>query len=215
MLQNAFMRACHCDLSRVRSMVEEDSSVLNARGHDGETPLGAASHSDQPEIIRYLRSQGVAPDLYAAIVLGDMAQVGEFLQGDASLATARAATAHNFAPLYFAAISGQEPVAGLLLAHGADVNRTDDRGLTPLHGAAQYGRAGMARWLVDHGAVVDAWSSFGGTPLHLAAYEGHADVAAVLLEAGADRGRLTRDGQTPLEIAVERGHADVARLLKV
>lgn len=214
MTPNAFLRACHCDPERAAAMLQADPGLLDARGPDGETPMGAAAHSDQPGIVQLLLGHGVSLTLDGAIVMGYLDTVGRLLDGDHGLARSRSRDAHNFPPLYFAAISGHEAVADLLLSHGALVGAADDRDLTPLHGAAQQGRLNMVGWLLAHGADVNAWSAFGGTPLHLAAYEGRTETVRLLLGNGADRHARTRDGQTPLDLALERGHTALASLLR-
>jgi len=46
-------------------------------------------------------------------------------------------------PLKAAALKGNEEVAALLIAHGADVRASSGDGTTPLHAAAQGGHASM------------------------------------------------------------------------
>jgi ankyrin repeat protein len=212
MTDNHFMRACHCSLEQVEDLLASNPGYFGARGADGETPLGAAAHSNQPEIVRFLLSRGMAPDIYAEIILGRVEQVQTMLQADPGLAHARAAGAHQYPPLYFAAISGQEAVAEVLLAHGADLH-AEEQGITPLHGAAAFGQEGMLQWLLARGASVDALSPFGATPLHLAADGGHPGAVAALITHGANPHATTRDGETPREKARQRGHYGVADLL--
>lgn len=213
MTANAFLRAAHCDLARAKELLAQNPAYLEARGADGETPLGAASHGNQPEIIAFLCEQGVPLDIFAAIVGGWKSQVAAFLAADPILVKAKAPHAHNYPILYFAAISGQVAIADLLLAHGADVN-AEERGITALHGAAEFGSLPMVRWLIEHGAQVDAWTPLGGTPLHRAAWGGHQAIAAELLAHGADPLVRTRDGESPLALALERGHQTVAEMLQ-
>ena len=56
-----------------------------------------------------------------------------------------------------------------LLEHGADPERTNDRGQTPLAGAAFKGDLTLARLLLDHGARVDGAGPDGKTALMFAA----------------------------------------------
>lgn len=55
--------------------------------------------------------------------------------------------------------------ARALLAAGADVGRTDNRGRTALHAAASQGLSGMVRLLAEHGADLNAADSGGFLPL--------------------------------------------------
>lgn len=213
MSANAFLRAAHCDLAKLQTLLAQDPTYLDARGADGETPLGAATHSNQPEIIAFLLSLGVPLDLFAAVVLGRKEAVLTFLREDPGLVHAKATTAHNYPPLYFAAISDQVEMAEILLAHGCDVN-AKEMGITPLHGAASFRSLAMVQWLLAHGADVNAWSPFGGTPLHLAASSGFCETVTALLAHGADVSVQTRDSETALALAVERGHLRVVKLLR-
>lgn len=213
MTANAFMRAAHCDLAKVREMLAQNPDYLSARGEDGETPQGAAAHSDQKEIIEFLLTQGVELDLFGAVVLGRDEAVKASLEADPLLANGKNPCAHQYPALYFAAIGGQEKTAELLLHYGADVNITE-KGLTPLHGAASFGRANMVQWLIAHGANVNAEMPFGGTPLHQAAYAGHEDIVDLLLQSGAEASLRTRDGDTPADKARERGHLALAERLE-
>lgn len=213
MMDNQFMRACHCSLEKVQELLASNPGYLGARGGDGETPLGAAAHSNQPDIVAFLLSQGAPPDIYAAIVLGRVEHVKAMLRAEPGLAHARAPGAHNYPPLYFAAISGQDDAAEVLTSHGADLH-AEEQGITPLHGSAAFGQEGMLRWLLARGASVDACSRFGATPLHRAADGGHSGAVAILLAHGADRHATTRDGETPLDKALQRGHQVVTDLFQ-
>lgn len=212
MSSNEFMRAAHCDLTKVKRMLADDPGYLDARGPDGETPLGAASHSDQKEIIAFLLTQGVELDFFGALVLGRVKEVRAYLQADPGLANAKNPYAHFYPALFFAAISDQLEVAELLVEFGADVN-IEERGFTALHGAASFGRTRMVEWLLANGANVNALMPYGGTPLHLAAYGGHLPVADLLLQQGADPRIRTKDGDTAAEKAREKGHDLLADLL--
>ena len=56
------------------------------------------------------------------------------------------------APLHLAALSGSEQVLALLLGAGADVNLTDNSGMTALHKAATLGHSRAVRLLLQRGA---------------------------------------------------------------
>ena len=64
-------------------------------------------------------------------------------------------------PLHSAAFYGRTGVARLLMAQGADMNRTDGNGETPLHRAAFRQKAGMVRLLLENGASVNVLSTSG------------------------------------------------------
>jgi hypothetical protein len=119
-----------------------------------------------------------------------------------------------------AAVASNDPsMAKVLIAAGANVNKTGKDSETPLHAAAIKGRAGVARVLIDAGASVNAHDEDGLTPLHSAAVWGHTEMVRVLLAAGADVNARDRRQETPLHLVASRSvpplsvYADIARLL--
>jgi ankyrin repeat protein len=124
-------------------------------------------------------------------------------------------------PLHDAARFGLTRIAGMLVAHGADVNgRGDYLHRTPLHLAATYGRPRMVDFLLSKGAELEPvaggfaldgartspyWRQYDtgsrervlpavpwtGTPLQMAASQGHAEVVRRLIERGACLGIVT------------------------
>ena len=96
---------------------------------------------------------------------------------------------------------------------GADVNATDDYGVTPLHAAADRGNAEIISVLVKAEADLHAKENYGLTPLHTAAARGHAEVIPILVKAGADVNAKSKRGATPLDFAVSKGHVDVINML--
>jgi len=70
----AFVAGAHGDLDVVRSLLEEEPTLVNAAwdwgGGDWETGLGAASHMGRRQIALYLLEHGARLDLFAAAMLG-------------------------------------------------------------------------------------------------------------------------------------------------
>lgn len=212
--KNRFLWAAHCDFSKMKAMLAENAEYLQAVGPDGESPMGAAAHSGQEETVKYLLEQGVELDLFAACMLGWREEVRSFLRGDPSLVHARAAHAHGYSVLHFAAVTDQVAVAEILFAYGADTS-VGPKGYTPLHCAANNGKLQMTRWLMAKGANVNAsMEPYGVTPLHMAAMQGQTEIVAELLAHGADVNARSRAGETPLGNALLKGHGDVAALLR-
>lgn len=124
-----------------------------------------------------------------------------------------AAPATLDAALLDAAAHTQVDRARELIARGADVNATDQRGLTPLMWASANGHAALAEDLLRRGARPDARAASGDTALRLAAANGFLDIVRLLLARGADPG--ARDAaETPGTVAAARGHAEIAALLE-
>ena len=122
------------------------------------------------------------------------------------------------------------PVVQRMLAAGASVNWSDEKGLTPLHWAAAAESADIAQALVDHGAKVDAVDKEGATPLLIAvsglvvarssaprptAQQVAETVRIVNLLAshGADVNATTPKESTALDLAVWSGQREVVHVL--
>ncbi|MDX1689068.1 MAG: sigma-70 family RNA polymerase sigma factor [Candidatus Promineifilaceae bacterium] len=121
--------------------------------------------------------------------------------------------------LHWAAGTGNEALAELLVEHGADVNDPDQMGKTPLVRAVHMGQTEMVRWLLQHGAnragrtPSEGGGPTGLTPLHVAVIQNHADVAELLLAHGADASATDDEDRTPLDWAHVKGLPELVDLL--
>ncbi|PBL03682.1 ankyrin [Armillaria gallica] len=68
----------------------------------------------------------------------------------------------TYTPMHAAASYGHIHILEFLLAHGGDVNITDDDGETPLYVVED---VVTARWLIEHGAVIDRTNNEGVSPI--------------------------------------------------
>jgi ankyrin repeat protein len=144
------------DADRLRQLLADDPSRVNAFTADGFTPLGLASFFGHPEPVRLLLERSADPNL----------------------------PAHNptkVAPLHSAVAGGKVEIVRALLDSGAKVGARQQGGLTPLHGAAFEGSEEMIRLLLDHGADPDARNDAGKTPADLAREQGRKRAAELLL----------------------------------
>ncbi len=126
--------------------------------------------------------------------------------------------------LHKAAKEGDEFIAQLLLATGADVNaRAPDR-KTALHFAVESGNEPVARVLLENKANPNAKTSSSGppnirkfeggrTPLHWAAVQGYEDIISLLLDHGADIKAANTTNRGILQEALFKKHDGAARLL--
>jgi ankyrin repeat protein len=88
----------------------------------------------------------------------------------------------GWAPLHYAASSGNVQVIQLLLDHYAYIDAESPNGSTPLMMAAMYGSADAVKVLLDAGADASLKNAIGLTALDFAQKAGHAD-ATVLIAA--------------------------------
>jgi hypothetical protein len=96
--------------------------------------------------------------------------------------------------LMLASYNGNAEATRMLLEHGADVDRRNDRGQTPLGGAAFKGYEEIVALLLHHGADIDADNGGGMTPLMFAAMFGRVKVVAQLQAHGASLRSRNRFG---------------------
>ncbi|MFO8008909.1 MAG: ankyrin repeat domain-containing protein [Candidatus Brocadiia bacterium] len=112
-----------------------------------------------------------------------------------------------------AAAGGDSALMEFLLAHGAQVNGTDDAGMTPLHHAARASNTEAVWCLLKHGSAVGVQDQDGWTPLHWAARNGAPEVAGALLLSEAPLDVPDSYGWRPVHCAAAEGNADVLALL--
>jgi len=147
------------DLVKVKTLLQKDPTLLNAKGENQKTPLHWAAEAGHAEIVEFLVSKGAEINILNVI---------------------------SETPLHYAAVYGHKGIVELLLKKGAKVNIVDHAKRTPLFMTAFYGRKGIVKLLLDTGAQVDLKDERGNTPLRWAAVRGHKDVVDMLIAKGAD-----------------------------
>lgn len=96
------------DAERIRALLANDKSLIDARDKDGSTPLHCAVWKGQQRVVELLLAAGAD-------------------------ANAQNENDHwGTTPLHAAAHANQAAIAQLLIDHGADVNATDLEGRTPM-----------------------------------------------------------------------------------
>ena len=85
----------------------------------------------------------------------------------------------------------------ILIAAGANVNKTDLRGIPSLYRIAQYGHPEIVKLFIAAGANVNqTTASTGASPLHIATSMGHTEVVKTLIAAGANVNKSQKYGYT-------------------
>jgi ankyrin repeat protein len=218
--EDIFMSIKKGDLETVKTMLEQNPDLLNARGDSERTPLLEAVLSRQAGICEFLlekgadfnliNKEGFAP-LHFAAFLGETELVKLLVAKGAPLTVN--ANVIGATPLDLAVSAGRREMVELLIAKGAPINLKDKKGNTPLLKAVLSGQTEVAGLLVHKGAVVDEKDQMGSTPLLLAALTGQKELAAWLIENGADVNATNSLGGTPLSVAVREGHPEVVDML--
>lgn len=181
----AFVRAGHGNLAKVKEMLAQDPKLVFATwdwgGGDWETALGGASHLGNRECAFYLLSQGARIDAFCAAMLGQRVVVAEMIAATPSVVTAKGP--HGYTLLYHVAISGDVAMAELLKPHlpreAKDYNQS-------LSAAVRDGHLAMTKWLFANGAInPNVADALGKTPLRTAVEKGFGEVAEELRLHGA------------------------------
>jgi len=147
-----------------------------------------------------------------AAMRNDLAAVRSLLEHSSDV---QAPQGDGMTALHWAADLGNQTMAGLLLAAGANpLSETRIGRYTPMHVAAKGGHAAVIRQLVDAKADVNALTTTGASPLHFAAAAGSGESIAILLDAKAGvNAREPQWGQTPLMFAAGSGRTEAVKLL--
>jgi ankyrin repeat protein len=117
------------DIATVRTLIEADPGLLDARDTDGSTPLHCASWKGHIEVVNVLLDLG--------------AEVNARNQNDHWGDT----------PLHAAAHGNQRAVAEALIGRGADLTARNPSGKTPLDETAAHNANAVANLLKRHGAT--------------------------------------------------------------
>jgi len=155
---DVFEAAATGQTARLRELVANDPSLVNAYSPDGFTPLGFAVFFSQPENVKALLDAGADVNLPSRESM-------------------------KVTPLASAAAAKQTELARVLIAHGANVNARAASGHVPLHEAAANGNVELVKLLIDSGADANAKTDDGKTPLDFAIEYKRDEVVDLLKES--------------------------------
>jgi TonB family protein len=115
--------------------------------------------------------------------------------------------------LHYAAAFGRTKILGELIAQGADINATNESGMTPLMVATCTAHLDAVSLLLQNGAKTKYRDGEKRTVLHYAAYCGHTAIMAALLENTKDVNKKDASSQMPVHYAINANHDDIVGLL--
>jgi ankyrin repeat protein len=219
------------DLDQVRTLLEEDSTLLESKGSIDFTPLHTACYTGQVAIANYLLDHGADIQAHDIFQYTPLHRACYFPDPDRDLilrlidmgSSVNAKGKYGATPLHWAAFRGGPDVATLLIEKGAEINVMEKNGISPLHRAAQMGEIEVAKILIAHGADVNISDKYTGpvranditgTALQIAInYSPNEEMAPLLLDSGAEFNRKDTQGNTELHLAVMKGNGNLARVL--
>lgn len=192
------------DLAGTRAALEHGAEV-NRPNWIMYQPLDWAALMNQPEIARFLLSQGAATSggangtaLVNAILGGHESLALELLRLGVSKEAKRPDQATT---LMLAAAYATPRIVAQLPQDAAELAKQDIDGATALIYGARLGKTANVKLLLAAGAKVEQSDSHGKTALHYAAMNGFPETVETLLKAGASAKSLDKDGATPLHLA--------------
>ena len=205
----------------VAALLRDAAAELEARNHDGLTPLGVACAAGNWRLAKFLLERGAKPDVESGTpaLLGaaggdedDAAGVQLLIRHKARV---DARDAERRGALHVAAFNGHVEILAALLAAGADVRARDNDGRTPLLDAARGGRLAALDALAAAGADVLAVDITGRNAVVLACAADVPSVALVqrLLALGVPADTVGPDGKRPADRAAESGRWALVRAL--
>ena len=215
-----FAPTFHGDVTKVRSLLGDDPSLVSVRDAKNLTPLHVAASRGQHEVIQLLLDHGAdisgptqkndwTPIVFASY-RGHLDAVRVLIENGADV-TRKAGD-----PIHFAGQRKHKEICRLLAAHGAIDDRmvSNDPILRALFRAAySYDASRVGEILSTHPELISAKDDQGRTLLHEVCAHGDTFTARVLLKNGIDPALEDANGQTALDRArAHRQHA-VVRLL--
>lgn len=176
------------DLKKVQSLLQKETSSLNALDEDGQPPLHVAIQENKTNIVEYLLDQGAPIEI-----------VGY----------------HGWRALHIAASLGNLDLVNLCLSRGATVDTRTHTLQTPLHKGASSHSTAVVRRLLSAGADPMAMNDRGMTALHIAAHQNDISIVRMLVvEYNVDVGVRDRQKLTAALWAERSAHLDVWAYLR-
>jgi ankyrin repeat protein/beta-lactamase regulating signal transducer with metallopeptidase domain len=177
------MAAYRGDLTRVRAFVESNTGI-DVRDQFNCTPLHWATLADTTQVAGFLLAKGA--NVNARDNLGGTPLVAARGLDMVKLLISKGADVnakigwYPMTRLHRACSEGNEDIADVLIANGADFDAFGLRGLSPLHLAAGAGHNSIVELLIKRGADVNAKHRIGPTVLEYAKRNGQTETVELL-----------------------------------
>jgi len=208
------------DAALVKSLLEENPALVNARDNDGRTLLhwAARAPSMSIELMKFIIDKGADVDykdandmtaLHAVCQRGEVEAARLLMERGGDV---RAKDKTGNSPVSYALYRNSLEILKLLIDMGK-IGAKGDEGRELLHRAAAGGRMDLVKQVISMGADLRSKNNNGGTLLHSAAEGGLVALMRDLAGKGFDPNAVDRYFYTPLRIAVQHGHLDAVMML--
>ncbi len=214
------------DTALVKSLLEKEASLANAKDESGRTPLHWAVRSNpiNIELMKLLIDKGAdvnAADSGKSIPLHRVAASRVEVRGCKEAAELLIASGSNInaentlgsSPLSSAMGRGQRVIVKLLAENGAMTPVSGKKGIEMLHNAAAGGFQELLDLLISRGTDIQSKNSIGRTLLHSAIVGGLSETARWLISRGFSVRQKDLYTMTPLHYAALQGQLKVVELL--
>ncbi|AIM36456.1 ankyrin [Sphingobacterium sp. ML3W] len=141
----------------IEAMIKQIPTVVNEISTHGYSALALATHFNKEDTVRLLLKNKANPDVPTQ-------------------------NEENLFPLHIALLNKNNNISKLLIEAGANVNNTQNNGVTALHLAAQMGNIELIVLLLEHGSHIELKTKNNKTASDLAASKGYSDISNILKE---------------------------------
>ena len=177
-----FFRAVKMDdAAAVRSLLGRGFDPNTVEPRNGHTPMILALHEESMEVFKVLLN-APGTDIEAQAFNGDTALMVACYKGnkpavEALLARGAEVNRPGWAPLHYAAASGNNEIVQLLLDKSAYIDAESPNKTTPLMMAARAGHIMTVKLLLDEGADASLKNDLGMNAIDFAKKHEHPDIA--------------------------------------
>lgn len=189
------------------------------KARSGYAPIHVACQEDNSNIVEYLLSQNIDPELDTTTRMKPL----HIAAGGGSLDCISCLLSHKVlvdstdmsgrTPLVFAIHNGHTEAAKLLLQAGADINKPDSMMTTPLHFGIRSKRHQAVKFLLENGAKCETPTTDAMYPIHEAAAAVSPECILLLKEHGCNLELSGKNGWTPLHFAASKKRPDAISVL--
>lgn len=139
-------------VQQVKELLKTEPNCINQKNTDGFTPLILACYRSNNEVAVFFIENGA--------VINEISPMGTALMA--------------------AIVKGNNEIVSILLEKKADVNSSDNQGITPLMYAVQFKNTEVVKWLLKQNADKTKVDSKGKTAFEYAVFSGNEEIINLL-----------------------------------